>query len=67
MQVRYLGESSFLELTYQKVYEVLSIEKGWYRIVDDSDEDYLYPPDEFEVVEPDDDATSTEEWRGSSE
>ena len=26
------------------------ISKGWYRIVDDSGEDYLYPPEKFEVV-----------------
>ena len=41
---------AFLELTHNKVYRVLSVEKGWYRIVDDTDEDYLYPPDEFEIV-----------------
>lgn len=58
MKVKYLGETSFLELTHEKVYKVLSIEKEWYRIVDDSGEDYLYPPDEFEVVEPDDGSTS---------
>ena len=56
MKVRYAGETSFLELTHDKVYKVLSIEKGWYRIVDDSGEDYLYPPEEFEVVEPNDGA-----------
>ncbi len=57
MKIRFLGETSFLELTHDKVYDVLSIEKGWYRIVDDSDEDYLYPPEDFEVVEPDDGTT----------
>lgn len=54
MKVRYTGETSFLELTHDKVYNVLSVEKGWYRIVDDSDDDYLYPPGEFEVIEPND-------------
>lgn len=24
--------------------------KDWYRIVDESGEDYLYPPDKFEIV-----------------
>ena len=57
MKVKYLGETSFLELTHGKIYDVLSIEKGWYRLVDDSDEDYLYPPEDFEVVEPDDGTT----------
>lgn len=54
MKAKYLGETSFLELTHSKIYEVISIEKDWYRIVDDTGEDYLYPPDKFEVVEPDD-------------
>lgn len=52
MKVKYLGETSFLELTNGKVYTVLAVEKGWYRIVDDSREDYLYPPEDFEVVDP---------------
>ena len=51
MKVRYMGETSFLELTHDKVYDVISIEKEWYRLVDDSGEDYLYPPEDFEVVE----------------
>lgn len=54
MKAKYTGETSPLELTHDKIYKVLSIEKGWYRIVDDSDDDYLYPPDEFEIVEPND-------------
>lgn len=57
MKVRFLGETSFLELTHDKVYDVLSIEKGWYRVIDDSGEDYLYPPEDFEVIEPDDGTT----------
>lgn len=51
MKVKYLGETSFLELTNGKVYTVLSVEKDWYRIVDDSGEDYLYPPEDFVVVD----------------
>lgn len=51
MKVKWTGKTEFLMLTSGKVYEVLSIEKGWYRIVDDSGEDYIYPPDNFEVVE----------------
>ena len=60
MRVRYLGETSFLEMTHNKVYEVVSIEKGWCRLVDDSGEDYLYPPDELEVVVDDDGAADGE-------
>jgi len=51
MKVRWKGETEFLVLTHDKVYDVLSVERGWYRLVDDSQEDYLYPPEKFEIVE----------------
>lgn len=51
MKVVYTGETISLCLTNKKAYEVQSIEKGWYRLVDDSGEDYLYPPEQFEIVE----------------
>ena len=51
MKVRWLGKTDFLVLTNGKVYEVITIEKGWYRIVDDSGDDYLYPPKMFEIVD----------------
>ena len=53
MKVKWLGKTDFLVLTNNKIYDVISIESGWYRIIDDSDEDYLYPPDMFEIVEED--------------
>jgi hypothetical protein len=51
MKVKFLGESNPLALLSGKVYEVLSVEKGWYRIVDETGEDYLYPSEDFEIVE----------------
>ena len=51
MKVKYTGKTSFLVLTNGKIYDVISVEKGWYRIKDDSGEDYLYPPESFEVIE----------------
>ena len=33
-----------------KIYSVISTEKGWYRIIDDTGEDYLYPPEVFEII-----------------
>ena len=51
MKVRWKGKTEFLVLTHDKIYDVLSVEKGWYRVVDDSGEDYLYPPEMFEIVE----------------
>ena len=51
MKVKFIGKTEFLVLTNGKIYDVLSVEKGFYRIVDDSGEDYLFPPKYFEVVE----------------
>jgi hypothetical protein len=44
-------EGKSVSLTKGKVYEVIGLEMGWYRLVDDTDEDYLYPPQLFEVVQ----------------
>lgn len=51
MKVRWKGETDFLMLTHDKIYTVLTIENGWYRLIDDSGEDYLYPPEKFEIIE----------------
>ena len=51
IKVKYKGKTEFLVLTHDKIYDVQSIEKKWYRIVDASGEDYLYPPHLFEIVE----------------
>jgi hypothetical protein len=50
MTVRYTEESDPLELLNGKEYEVLSIECGWYRIVDETGEDYLFDSECFEIV-----------------
>ena len=50
MKVRYTGKSDS-SLTNGKVYEVISVEKTCYRIVDDTDDDFLFLPEEFEIVE----------------
>ena len=51
LKIKYIGETDFLVLTLNIIYDVISIEKEWYRIIDDSGEDYLYPPELFEIVE----------------
>ena len=48
--VRYIGETSFLTLTHNKIYKVLNTEKKWLRIIDDSGENYLYPPELFKEI-----------------
>ena len=61
LKVKYLSERQkyvpnsyviFFDFFPNKEYELVSIEEnGWYRIIDESGEDYLYPPQKFEVVE----------------
>ena len=51
MKVRYIADWDTIALKKGKVYEVISVEKGWYRIMTELDEDYLFPPKMFEVVE----------------
>ncbi|MBQ9384872.1 MAG: hypothetical protein IJT87_11615 [Ruminiclostridium sp.] len=50
MKVRFNGISD-VSLTNGKEYEVISIEKGWFRIVDNTEDDYLFAPDEFEITD----------------
>lgn len=60
MKVRYLGKSDPIGLQHNAIYEVLELSDrtGWYRIVTEYDGDeegypkgYLYPPEDFEIVE----------------
>ncbi len=51
MKVKYIGKKDTLALERDKAYEVMSIEKQWYRIMTELDDDYLFPPELFEVVE----------------
>ena len=59
LKVKYIGKCEvdvpnsykiFMDVLPGKVYEVLSVENGWYRLIDESEEDYLYPPENFEEV-----------------
>lgn len=45
------GDFYMGDILDNKVYDVVSVEKGSYRIVDESGEDYLYFPELFEIVE----------------
>ena len=51
MKVKYLGKIDTVALEKNKVYDVISVEKDWYRIMTELDEDYLFPPEFFEIVE----------------
>jgi len=53
MKVRFLGGDDPLELLHGKVYDVIGmdVDTGWYRIVDETYDDYLFPPEDFEVLD----------------
>ena len=51
MKVKYIGEVDTLAFDRDKIYEVMSIERGWYRIMTELDEDYLFHPGKFEIAE----------------
>lgn len=51
MKVKYIGKKDALAFEKDKVYDVISVEKGWYRIMTELEEDYLFPPEHFELVE----------------
>ena len=50
MKVKYLGKD-LVAVEKDKTYVVMSIENGWYRIMTEIDEDYLFPPDVFEITD----------------
>ena len=59
MKVKFIGENNPLALLNGKIYDVISIERDWYRIIDEDPNidpsetvpGYLYAPELFEIVE----------------
>lgn len=50
-----INNSGYDDIQKWKIYQVVEpndkTDKGWIRLIDDSGEDYLYPPDYFEFIE----------------
>ncbi|MDR1600413.1 MAG: hypothetical protein LBS11_11180 [Oscillospiraceae bacterium] len=51
MKARFLGGFQTISLDTGKVYGVMDVESGFYRVHDETREDYLFPPKWFEVAE----------------
>ena len=51
IKVRYIGEDDPLSLRNGKVYDARVLKKGWFGIVDETKEEYAYPPEFFEIVD----------------
>lgn len=46
----FLSKDNDIDLIPGKVYTVLQEDEHWYRVVDESGDDYRYPKDFFEVI-----------------
>ena len=40
-----------ISLKKDKIYEARECGKGWYAVIDESGEEYAYPPEIFEILE----------------
>lgn len=49
--VRFIGVSDPLKLLNGKIYKGRVLQKGWFGIVDETNDEYAYPPEAFEVLE----------------
>ena len=48
--VKYVGPDSPIALRFGKEYSARVLQMGWFGIVDESGEEYAYPPDIFELI-----------------
>lgn len=51
IKVKYIGEDNPLALRNGKIYDARVLKKNWLGIVDETNEEYAYPPELFEMVE----------------
>ena len=51
MKVEYIGEKETIAFERGKAYPVLSIERGWYRVSTELEDDYLFRPCLFRIVD----------------
>ena len=50
VKVKYIGEDNPISLRTGKVYDARVLKKGWFGVVDESGEEYAYPPQVFEII-----------------
>ena len=51
IQVEYIGADDPLSLRKGKIYDARILKRGWLGIVDETGEEYAYPPELFELVQ----------------
>lgn len=50
MKVKYVGDYYKVVLQKDKMYDVLGIEDGWYRINTELEDTAIFPPELFEII-----------------
>ena len=50
IEVKYIGDDDPLSLRKGKIYNARILKKGWYGIVDETGEEYAFPPELFEII-----------------
>lgn len=55
LKVEHIGPD-LVSVEKNKAYDVISIEKGWYRIMTELDESYLFPPEVLRILNEDDES-----------
>lgn len=50
IKVKFIGEDDPLSLRNGKIYNARVLKMNWYGIVDETGEEYAFPPEQFEIV-----------------
>ena len=51
VKVKYIGDDNPLSLRHGKTYDARVLKRGWLGIVDETNEEYAYPPELFEILD----------------
>ncbi len=51
IRVKYIGEDDPLSLRKDKIYDARVLKMNWFGVVDETGEEYAYPPELFEIAE----------------
>lgn len=50
VKVKYNGDYYKVRLHKGKIYDVLSVQYGWYEIMGEDGDQGFFPPDDFEII-----------------
>ena len=51
VKLKFIGESDELMMLNGKIYNARHSQKGWFGVIDETGEEYAYPPACFEIIE----------------